>query len=220
MVNGDGSYGGAAAFVDPADGLRPPRAEDPAADRDAPPAFAGAREGARPAVRGSARVPERELARGGGADVFPGMCERYRFCPTIPICHTDGSTRAGSGRACLRGFGPGLLGHCPVAHRPGAVQRWRRKEPEMSTSEPGEFTERGDRAEAAAYRGDGVYSGGQFAGGDAERYDRLSGADPGEAELSRDDDEGAASRDVESRGLLHPSLGQNATGAGPHADRG
>ncbi len=54
----------------------------------------------------------------------------------------------------------------------------------MSTSEPDAFSERGDRAEVAAYRGGGVYSGGKFAGGDVGRHDREQpdpdGTEPGD----------------------------------------
>ena len=65
----------------------------------------------------------------------------------------------------------------------------------MSTSGPGPFTERGDQAEAAAYRGDGVYSGGEFAGGDPERYDRLSSADAGTDDAQEDAREGDGNHD-------------------------
>ncbi len=83
----------------------------------------------------------------------------------------------------------------------------------MSTTEPGAFTERGDEAEAAALRGDGAYSGGDFAGADPERYEHLSG-DVGRVTAMHDEDSttvGTAT-DVESRDPQHPRSEQGADG--------
>ena len=123
------------------------------------------RDGARPAVRGSARPPDRELARGGGADVFPAMRARYPLSPRNPTRHTGSRAAGGFGRHRPRALCHRISGSSgPAAAGEGRAQ--------MLTSEPNAFTERGDRAEAAAYHGDGAYSGGEFAGGDVERYDR------------------------------------------------
>ncbi len=44
---------------------------------------------------------------------------------------------------------------------------WMNQEPApLAEPEPGAFTDRGELAEQAAYVGDGIYSGGEYAGGD------------------------------------------------------
>ncbi len=88
----------------------------------------------------------------------------------------------------------------------------------MSTRVPGPFTERGDQAEAAAFRGDGVYSGGEFAGGEPERYDDLSGGSEGDDVLDADTSSRSGT-DSASTDLQTRSPGPDADGVSDRPDR-